>query len=50
MEIFADQADDLLEFPAMLSKIKALAAWHFPNAVKFIRPGFDSPGEPAEQH
>lgn len=44
MKHFPDNADDFLDFVALLSKIKTAAIEKFPDAMKFVRPGFDEPG------
>ena len=44
MKHFPDQADDMLDFVALLSKIKSAGNESFPIAMKFVRPGFDEPG------
>ena len=45
MKHFPDKADDMLDFVALLSKIKSAGAERFPNAMKFVRPGFDTNGK-----
>jgi len=45
MKHFPDRADDMLDFVALLSKIKSSGSERFPNAMKFIRPGFDTGGK-----
>jgi len=44
MKHFPDKADDMLDFVALLSKIKSAGNESFPYAMKFVRPGFDEPG------
>lgn len=41
MKHFPDKADDMLDFVALLSKIKTAGSERFPDAMKFMRPGFD---------
>ncbi|HYV90277.1 MAG TPA: hypothetical protein VE978_00770 [Chitinophagales bacterium] len=45
MKHFPDKADDMLDFVALLSRIKSAGNESFPIAMKFIRPGFDEPGK-----
>jgi hypothetical protein len=40
-ELIPDEEDPLLRLLAMLQKLKLLAETEFPDAQKFIRPGFD---------
>lgn len=40
-ELMPDEEDTLLRLLAMLQKLKSLAETEFPDALKFIRPGFD---------
>ncbi len=41
MQHFPDRADDLLDFVALLSRVRTAGNEKFPVAMKFIRPGFD---------
>ena len=45
MKHFPDKTDDMLDFVALLSKIRAEGNDRFPNAMKFVRPGFDEERE-----
>jgi hypothetical protein len=44
-ELLPEQEDVFLKVLALLEKIKAKIIEEFPNAMKFIRPGFDEPSE-----
>jgi hypothetical protein len=39
--ILPEKEDDFLQILSMLQKIKTMAEKEFPNALAFIRPGFD---------
>ncbi|MFI5134307.1 MAG: hypothetical protein ACHQD9_00510 [Chitinophagales bacterium] len=41
MEIFSDKRDDIIVIAALLSRLKSEAVKQFPDAMKFVRPGFD---------
>lgn len=46
---FPEARDDILDFPAMLERIRRITENTFPHARSFVRPGFDTPVEaPAE--
>lgn len=42
-EILPQQEDDFLTTLAMLDKLRGLTLQEFPDAMKFVRPGFDDP-------
>lgn len=46
---FPEARDDILDFPAMLERIRRITEDTFPGARSFVRPGFDAPVKaPAE--